>query len=186
MSIPIIAFFNNKGGVGKTSLVYHLAWMYAELGIDVLAVDLDPQANLTVALLDEETVEDLWGASEAERRTVFGSVVPLIEGFGDVAEHAPVLEVAERLSLLAGDLALSRFEDDLSQEWPHCLDRRVKAFRITTAFWRLIQRAGQQAGAEVALLDLGPNLGSINRAGLISAELMIATQHCKFTNVFNL
>ena len=33
-----IAFFNNKGGVGKTTLVYHLAWMYA---------DLDPQANLT-------------------------------------------------------------------------------------------------------------------------------------------
>ncbi len=30
-----IAFFNNKGGVGKTSLVYHLAWMYAELGLSV-------------------------------------------------------------------------------------------------------------------------------------------------------
>ena len=31
-----IAFFNNKGGVGKTSLVYHLAWMYARLGVNVL------------------------------------------------------------------------------------------------------------------------------------------------------
>ena len=30
-----IAFFNNKGGVGKTTLVYHLAWMYAELGFSV-------------------------------------------------------------------------------------------------------------------------------------------------------
>ncbi len=29
---PIIAFFNNKGGVGKTSLAYHLAWMFAERG----------------------------------------------------------------------------------------------------------------------------------------------------------
>ena len=27
-----IAFFNNKGGVGKTTLVYHLAWMYSEIG----------------------------------------------------------------------------------------------------------------------------------------------------------
>ena len=44
-----VAFFNNKGGVGKTSLVYHLAWMCADHGIDTLAVDLDPQANLTRA-----------------------------------------------------------------------------------------------------------------------------------------
>ena len=31
-----IVFFNNKGGVGKTSLVYHLAWMYADMGVSVL------------------------------------------------------------------------------------------------------------------------------------------------------
>ena len=49
-----IAFFNNKGGVGKTSLVYHLAWMFADHGIKTLAVDLDPQANLTAMFLDEE------------------------------------------------------------------------------------------------------------------------------------
>ena len=47
-----IAFFNNEGGVGKTSLVYHLAWMYADLGLSVLAADLDPQANLTTMFLD--------------------------------------------------------------------------------------------------------------------------------------
>jgi Mrp family chromosome partitioning ATPase len=41
MSIPVIAFFNNKGGVGKTSLVYHLAWMYAELGVPVVAADFE-------------------------------------------------------------------------------------------------------------------------------------------------
>ena len=46
-----ITFFNNKGGVGKTSLIYHLAWMFAERGIKVLAVDLDPQANLTSMFL---------------------------------------------------------------------------------------------------------------------------------------
>ena len=60
MSTPVIAFFNNKGGVGKTSLVYHLAWMYAELGTRVVAVDLDPQANLTAAFLDEDRLEELW------------------------------------------------------------------------------------------------------------------------------
>jgi cellulose biosynthesis protein BcsQ len=51
MSIPVITFFNNKGGVGKTSLVYHLSWMFSDLGMRTLAVDLDPQANLSSAFL---------------------------------------------------------------------------------------------------------------------------------------
>ncbi len=59
MSTPIIAFFNNKGRVGKTSLVYHLAWMYDDLGLRVVVADLDPQANLTAAFLHEERLEAL-------------------------------------------------------------------------------------------------------------------------------
>lgn len=54
-----IAVFNNKGGVGKTSLVYHLAWMYANLGCDVVVADLDPQANLTTMLLNDDELETL-------------------------------------------------------------------------------------------------------------------------------
>ena len=42
MSLPVLAFFNNKGGVGKTSLIFHLTHMFADLGLRVLAVDLDP------------------------------------------------------------------------------------------------------------------------------------------------
>jgi cellulose biosynthesis protein BcsQ len=60
MSIPVLTFFNNKGGVGKTSLVYHLSWMFAEGGRRVIAMDLDPQANLTAAFLDEDKLESLW------------------------------------------------------------------------------------------------------------------------------
>ncbi|MCB2055732.1 MAG: ParA family protein, partial [Geminicoccaceae bacterium] len=60
MPVPVITFFNNKGGVGKTSLVYHLAWMLSETGHRVLACDLDPQANLTSAFLDETAIEELW------------------------------------------------------------------------------------------------------------------------------
>ena len=60
MSIPVIAFFNNKGGVGKTTLVYHLSWAFADLGRHILAVDLDPQANLTASFLNEDQLEELW------------------------------------------------------------------------------------------------------------------------------
>ena len=46
-SIKVITFFNNKGGVGKTTTVYHVAWMLSEMGIKSIAIDLDPQSNLT-------------------------------------------------------------------------------------------------------------------------------------------
>ena len=61
-----ITFFSNTGGVGTTSLVYHLAWMYSELGVNVVAADLDPQANLTSRFLSDDRLETLW-AEGAER-----------------------------------------------------------------------------------------------------------------------
>jgi chromosome partitioning protein len=122
MSAPVIAFFNNKGGVGKTSLVYHLSWMFAELGFRTLAADLDPQANLTAAFLEEEALEDLW-RDGGHNRTIYGCIDPLVRGVGDVADPV-TLSVEEGLSLVPGDLALSRFEDELATGWPGALDRQ--------------------------------------------------------------
>lgn len=170
MSFKTVAFFNNKGGVGKTSLVYHLAWMFARLGQRVVAADLDPQANLTSAFFDEEQLESLWSASGA--RTFASWVKPLKDGVGDIAEPTPQ-EVADRLYLLAGDLALSGFEDDLSGEWSGCLDRRARSFRVTSAFWRLIEHAAEATEASIVLIDLGPNLGALNRASLIAADHVV-------------
>jgi cellulose biosynthesis protein BcsQ len=73
VSVPTIAFFNNKGGVGKTSLVYHLAWMYDELGLSVVAADLDPQASLTAGFLDEERLEEVW-PDGSHRMTIYGCI----------------------------------------------------------------------------------------------------------------
>jgi cellulose biosynthesis protein BcsQ len=178
MSIPVVAFFNNKGGVGKTSLVYHLAWMYAELGLNVLAADLDPQANLTAAFVDEERLEELWTKHEA-RGTIFGAVRPLKDGTGDIVDkphvEPPIYDLpgpSGLLQLLAGDLDLSGFEDALSESWPKCMDRDARAFRVVTAFWRILQRAAN-GWAGLILVDLGPNLGAINRAALISADYVV-------------
>jgi len=166
-----IAFFNNKGGVGKTSLVYHCAFMFAEQGLRVLAVDLDPQSNLSIMALDESRLESLWPDDE-HPLTMYGAIAPLFDGTGDVrAVHIEPL--GDRLGLLVGDLALSRIEDDLSTEWPRCLEGRERAFRVTTAFWRVIDEAAKRHHADVVLLDVGPNLGAINRAALVASSHVV-------------
>ncbi|OFZ97703.1 MAG: chromosome partitioning protein [Betaproteobacteria bacterium RBG_19FT_COMBO_58_11] len=162
-----VAFFNNKGGVGKTSLVYHLAWMFADHGIKTLAVDLDPQANLTAMFLDEGRLEGLWPDDE-HPDTVYGAIRPILRGTGDIAEPH-VEKITTRLGLIAGDLGLSRFEDKLSDAWPRCHNRDESAFRTMTAFHRLVQR-GAEWGAELVLIDVGPNLGAINRSALIASD----------------
>jgi cellulose biosynthesis protein BcsQ len=166
-----VAFFNNKGGVGKTSLVYHLAWMLGERGRRVIAADLDPQANLTGMFLDEARLEELWRDGNAG--TINDGVAPLFEGTGDIVEHPQVEGIGEKIGLLMGDLGLSRREDELSTQWPKCLDGDKRAFRVTTAFARLIARAGRQFGADLALLDVGPNLGAINRAALVASDRVV-------------
>ncbi len=171
MSTTVIAFFNNKGGVGKTSIVYHLAWMYADLGARVVAADLDPQANLTAAFLDEDRLEELWPDGE-HPNTIFGCVQPLLRGTGDIAD--PHLEsIEDNLALLVGDLSLSRFEDQLSEMWPKCNDRDERAFRVISAFWRIMQNAAEHHNADLIVMDLGPNLGAINRAALIAANYVV-------------
>ncbi|MBF0163899.1 MAG: AAA family ATPase [Magnetococcales bacterium] len=171
MSTPVIAFFNNKGGVGKTSLVYHVAWMMSDLGLRVLVADLDPQGNLTSVLLDEERLEALWPEDETPK-TIFRAIQPLKDGIGDIV--TPQLElIDERLALIPGEMSLTRFEDDLSQVWPKCLDHDKRAFRVISAFWRVLQKGAEAHAAQVILVDLGPNLGAINRSALIAADSVV-------------
>lgn len=174
MSVPVLAFFNNKGGVGKTSLVYHLAWMYTNLGIRVLAADLDPQANLTTAFLNDDQLEEIY-ANNTHNQTIFDFIAPLRRGVGDIA--TPQLYIPDdekdKLALIPGDLSLSGFEDQLAETWPKCLDKDERAFRVTSAFWRTMQQAATIHEANVILVDLGPNLGAINRAALIATDYVI-------------
>lgn len=171
MNAPVVAFFNNKGGVGKTSLVFHLAWMYADIGLKVLAADLDPQANLTAAFLEDERLEEFWSEGE-HGKTIYGSIEPLLLGVGDIVENPYAERIDERIHLLLGDLALTRFEDEFSVEWTQCLDRKERAFRVISAFWRVINRIKAAENMDIVLVDLGPNLGAINRAILVAADYL--------------
>ena len=174
MTARVLTFFNNKGGVGKTSLVYHVAWMMSELNYPVLVADLDPQANLTAAFLDENSLEKLWDdETSSSARTIYQCVEPLTK-VGDIREPR-LLRFTDRLHVLPGDLALSGFEDLLSTEWPNCLGTQnlYRSFRTTTAFWQVIQAGAAQCGAEIVLIDVGPSLGAINRSALIATDFVV-------------
>jgi len=167
-----IALFNNQGGVGKTTLLYHLAWMYAGYGVRVVAIDLDPQSNLTSSFLSDDRLDELW-LGPARAQTIIAAVSPLLEeGTGDIRD--PHLEtIAPNLALVPGDLALARVEDELSTQWADCLSGASKAFRITTAFHRIVSLAAAQFKADLVLLDVGPNLGALNRCALIAADHIV-------------
>lgn len=185
-----IALFNNKGGVGKTTLTYHLAHMIRRLGLSVLAVDLDPQANLTSMCLDETEIEELWenpselinqGAVPAglpgvgrvrSGQTIADAVRPILEGTGDIAAIEPA-RLQPDLWLLPGSLDLSRFEDKLSNEWSRAYAGDIAAIRTSTAFHRIMEQAARAVAADIVLIDVGPNLGAINRAALISADSVL-------------
>ena len=166
-----IAVFNNKGGVGKTSLVYHLAWMYERLDVNVLVADLDPQANLTSMFLNDEELENLWADDRADG-TIYTSLQPLLEGTGDVTTPH-VTEPVPGIGLVAGDVLLSGAEDELTSQWPACLDRRPRAFRVLSAISRALHGAAEKVAADLILMDVGPNLGALNRAVLVSADHVV-------------
>ena len=175
MSVPVLTFFNNKGGVGKTSLVFHLAWMLSEMGKNVVAIDLDPQANLTSAFLSEDDLEILWDPDDISPRnnTIYQCVRPLME-LGDIL--APqTQQITSRLHLVPGDLGLAGFEDFLSQEWPNALGSAnlYRPFRILSSFWQVAQMAARQHSADIILADVGPNLGAINRSALIGTDHVV-------------
>lgn len=164
-----IAVFNNKGEVGKTTLVYHLAHMLPRVGVRTIAIDLDPQANLTSAFFDEDRLETLW---EEGSQTILEAINPILAGTGDIKSVEPI-EVAEGLGVLAGNLALSRFEDRLAESWPKAINNDEAALRVTTAFFRAIQNAAKATSSVLALIDVGPNLGAINRAALLAADHLL-------------
>ena len=172
MSVPVLTFFSNKGGVGKTSLVYHLAWMFSELGHTVVAADIDAQANLTAAYLDEDELERIWEEPK-KPITIYQAIEPLTR-VGDI-ERPDIKKVAQGLYLIPGDVALASFEDTLSESWPASMaDANLyRPFRILTAFWQVAQMAAEQVGAGIILVDVGPNLGAINRSALIASDYVV-------------
>jgi cellulose biosynthesis protein BcsQ len=177
VSIPALTFFNSQGGMGKTALVYHLAWMFAELGVTVLAVDCDPQANLTAAFLDDAMLASLWDAGE--NGTIFQAILDSDREKQFLITDHKARQIAPRLHLIAGDPGLASQDEQLHEQWTKALSKnsaeRGRAMLALSAFWRVAQTAGAQVGAQLILFDTSPYLSAINRSILIGSDCVLAS-----------
>src|ERR1039458_3927444 len=127
-----IAIFNHKGGVGKTTLTVNIAYALTHLKKRVLLVDSDPQCNLTSYLVDGNVVDDLLDNSKTSKgNTLWSAIKPVAEGVGEARLIKPIQ--VNDLYLLAGDILLSKFEQDLYQFWGDSFLRTVKGYRGTAA-----------------------------------------------------
>lgn len=164
-----VAVFNNKGGVGKTTLLCNLAaYLALELDYKVLIVDADPQCNATVALLPDATVNQIYSSMRAF--TIYDLVRPLDVGKGFVQAVKPVRAENFGLDVLPGDPRLSLAEDLLSQDWGQALSGKTRGLRTTFVFRDLLSKLNDY---DLVFFDMGPSLGSINRAILLACDYFI-------------
>ncbi|MDK7111133.1 AAA family ATPase [Corynebacterium amycolatum] len=133
-----LSFFNNKGGVGKTTLSTNVAHYFARQGKRVLYVDCHPQCNATQLMLTEEQHERIYLSSkndeQAERdslaNTVYSLFIPLWEGETDIEpDIRPVRSERFGVDVLPGHPALSNIEDVMSDAWQSSLAKKTGDFR---------------------------------------------------------
>ena len=170
--MPIISVFNNKGGVGKTTYMYHIAHVLAKKGKRILLVDLDSQCNLSAYCLSFSKLESEWNIDGS---SIWNIVLPVATGMGDFKRCNPIQfsKYYKNIFLVPGDIAFSNFEDQLGDTWTRARGGDERSIRVQTAIYRYIKWAISEFNIDITMLDLGPNLGSINRCALASSDFFI-------------
>jgi len=157
----IVAFMNQKGGVGKTTTVVNLAAAVAESGRSTLVIDLDPQAHATLHLGVDPT--------ELER-SVYDILLTPPNADLSSAAHDPaacVQRVRENLSILpaATDLAAAETELATAPERHQRLARALEQLRKSYEF---------------IFIDCPPSLGLLTLNGLAAAREVIVPMQAHF------
>jgi cellulose biosynthesis protein BcsQ len=166
-----IAFFNNKGGVGKTTLACNFAAWQASHGRRPLVVDLDPQCNSTQLLLgDDQWTQIYEDAAQSEGQTVLAVLRNIRAGDSNLDTDAFRVFHGDRfdVDVLAGHPSMSIFEDVLSEAWTKFRGGEVAGARRTMWLRSLREFLGDRY--DMVIVDVSPSLGAINRSALIGCD----------------
>lgn len=197
MPVKIISIFNNKGGVGKTTLTFHLAHALAEMGHKVLLVDLDPQCNLSIYCMPVETIQEIWDAEVpyidepgfadtrktvsarafktvcSKPRTIHFLLKPAEEGTGELETLPPPYRLAPNLDLIPGRLTLHMFEEMVARRWSDAFVGQPLALRTLSEIRRLISEYAEHHGYDIAIADTSPSLGPLNKVTLSTVDAFL-------------
>ncbi|MGD7302784.1 ParA family protein, partial [Ralstonia pseudosolanacearum] len=166
-----ICVFNNKGGVGKTTLLANLAaYLALDLEMKILVVDADPQCNATAYMLRESLLEKYYKSRE-DTATINHLITSLKRSKG----YAPVPTVRSEgfgVDLVLGDPKFSLAEDFLAKDWGDAIGGEERGLKTTFLFSALLSWARIEE-YDYVFFDVGPSLGAINRTVLLACDYFI-------------
>lgn len=148
----VIAIFNQKGGVGKTTTAMNLSGYVAMLGKRTLLIDLDPQFNATVGL----------GVKHGPDETVYHA---LLAGKN-------IHKVIKRTHLSGLDLMPA--SQDLAGALVELVEVPEREFQLKKLL------SGIQNEYDYLFIDLGPSLNLLTINGLLAADEVIAPIQCEY------
>lgn len=161
-----VAFFTNKGGVGKTTLVCNLAaYLANHRNKKILLVDADPQTNATQYAFNDEVLEEIYDKKTAF--TIYSMARPLSQGKGYSVANQYRRSHNFGIDVLLGDPRLALIEDTLASDWN---SGGVRGVRTTYMFREFLSHCDDY---DYVFFDMGPSLGSINRAVLIACDYFV-------------
>jgi cellulose biosynthesis protein BcsQ len=193
--MKIISIFNNKGGVGKSTLTYHMGCALAEEGKRVLLVDLDPQSNLTLYGLTERQLEEIWSEEEdfivdyqaakikyskeafdefhKKNHSIHYLIKPIEDGESDEPNLSEPVHLMKGLDLIPGRLTLHLFESKLSKNWSEAFLGDPQAIRTVTAIRKKCEEYAEKYEYDVVLIDTSPSLSALNKVIISNSDCFI-------------
>lgn len=179
-----LCFFNNKGGVGKTTLACNVSsYLARHERLKVLVVDADPQCNASQLILPTEYAAEIYDGSKqggsARSKTLKDVLAPLGAGEAKISIPDRVVSSADNrfaVDLLPGHPKTALLEDKLSQNWGSFIGGDIGGARISNWNTQLLSSLGNRY--DLIVYDIGPSLGALNRTVLIGVDYFMAPMGC--------
>nr|WP_314631165.1 AAA family ATPase [uncultured Janthinobacterium sp.] len=184
----VISFFNNKGGVGKTTTSTNIAAGLAQkFNKKVLYIDLDPQCNSTLLITGEDVVTECYWSNPGSIKTILNVVEPLLEDDPSIYFDASIINKNKNrfgVDVLMGHPKLSAIEDRLGEAWVKVAGGEIGPLRKTNWCNALLQEVRTEY--DYILIDLGPSLGSLNRSALIASDYFVTPMSIDIFSIIGL